>query len=177
MAPKRRRSSRAPKKKPSYPDDDEPLRACTGAEGSRTYGPADDCDGTCDLWVAHSHPERPLEEGAWLCRCAACFCAIRVAARMQPEVTLTLKTGMDRHVVTLQEAVDALDSDHSLDPLLLHPDDYIREVYVSSRFWWGIRHRVSWPPGNDMTWEQYDEALVRLRDSAVYPNDTSVDIL
>ena len=81
-------------------------------------------------WVAHEHPEHPLDRWCWLCDCGACLIALQATARQQPRLALGLKTGADRITVTAELACAVWAREGSLDPLLFVHDDYIREVFV-----------------------------------------------
>jgi len=50
-------------------------------------------------WIAHDHPERPLERGAWICGCPACKIALRASMSANPRLRLVAKTSVGRHIV------------------------------------------------------------------------------
>jgi hypothetical protein len=137
-------------------DDVDDIRFCPdyGHEG-----PSTECDGRCTSWVAHSHPERPLGYCAWVCDCRACTTSIRAAAKAKLEIGLVLKSGMDRQIITIDEAVAAMDEhgdEYGVDiAYLRHPDDYMREIFVIPwRRWWPKRRLLVLPGGEDI--EVYD---------------------
>ena len=51
-------------------------------------------------WIAHDHPERPLERGAWICGCRACEIALRASTAADPSLRLVAKTATGREVVS-----------------------------------------------------------------------------
>ena len=136
------------------PDDD--IRFCPDY-GSQ--GPALTCDDSCTSWVAHAHPARPLDYGAWVCDCHACTASIRAAARPRPDIGLVLKSSMDRQIITLDEAVEAMDrygDEYGLDTAFLrYPDDYMREIFVVRWPRWMPRRRLLVLPGGEelVPWE------------------------
>ncbi len=50
-------------------------------------------------WIAHDHPERPLERGAWICGCRACQIALRASMATNPGLRLVAKTAIGREIV------------------------------------------------------------------------------
>ena len=105
-----------------------------------------------DLWVAHDHPERPLEYGAWLCCCQECAAALHALASSRPGAPIVLKSAMERQVLPAITVASAR-VDGNFEDLLLEPDDYLREVFVGSGddFAVGRRRARDLPPPS--TWE------------------------
>ena len=85
------------------------------------------------MWVAHEHPERSLAWGAWVCDCAGCADVLRAALNAQPDLQLVLKSSMDRKLVSIREAILALDNERGLDGPLKEPGDWLREVFVADQ--------------------------------------------
>jgi len=50
-------------------------------------------------WIAHDHPERPLERGAWICGCGACKIALRASMAANPGLRLVAKTSIGRKII------------------------------------------------------------------------------
>ncbi len=146
-------------------DDDEDIRFCPnyGEPPGRT---PNECDRTCTSWVAHAHPERPLGYCAWVCDCRLCRASIRAAAKAKLDIGLVLKSGMDRQIITLDEAVAAMDEfgdEYGMDTAYLrYPDDYMREIYVVQWPHPLPRRRLLVLPGGGavIPWrKEYDEDL------------------
>lgn len=111
---------------------DEPPRVCPYFRTTPSTSDAR-CARNCTIWVAHVHPERPLDSGAWIDDCEACAMKLRAAVRTQPETHFVIKSGVQRQVVTIQEVVDVLDAARGIESLV-EPEDYLREVFVA-RSW------------------------------------------
>lgn len=114
----------------------EPWLEAEAQEEEAEAGAEEFWAGWPDLWVAHDQPECPLAYGAWLCDCAACALALKVAARHEPRLPIVLKTGSDRVVVAAEYADQVWTVMGELAPLCYVRRDYIREVFVGQWFWW-----------------------------------------
>ncbi|MBV8959345.1 MAG: hypothetical protein JO087_11280 [Actinobacteria bacterium] len=84
------------------------------------------------LWAAHAQPERPLEPGAWLCRCDTCFAALQATVSRDPRCALLVRTSFDRIVVTAECLAEIWTRDSWLDPVLFHAGDFIRDIGVAT---------------------------------------------
>ena len=85
------------------------------------------------LWAAHDQPERPLEPGAWLCRCDTCLVALRATAVRNPRCPLLVRTSFDRIVITAEYLAEVWRRDPWLDGVLYQPGDFIRDIGVATR--------------------------------------------
>lgn len=80
------------------------------------------------LWAAHDQPERPLEVGAWLCRCDVCLRALRATAARKPRFPMLVRTSFDRIVITAEYLAEIWQRDPWLDGVLYQPGDFIRDM-------------------------------------------------
>lgn len=86
-------------------------------------------------WLPHEQPERPFDEGTWICECDACAMAVHAEARHSPFTPLCIKTGFDRVIVAAEYLSETLAAGQPLESLLYVSDDWVREVFVPVGSW------------------------------------------
>ena len=97
-----------------------------------------------EFWVAHDHPERPLDHGVFVCDCDACFLSVQAAARVSPRFTLMIRTNCDRVAVTVDYLAEVWERDGCIEALMYFTDDWIRDVGSATRElmrpfrWWSL---------------------------------------
>jgi hypothetical protein len=92
-------------------------------------------EGWIDPWLPHEQPERPFDEGTWVCECAACQMAVRAEAAHSPFTPLCIKTAFDRVIVSAEYLAETLAAGRSLRSLLYVAEDDVREVFVPVGSW------------------------------------------
>lgn len=91
--------------------------------------------GWIDPWLPHEHPERPFDEGTWICDCGACRLALRAEATYSPHTPLCIKTSFDRVIVSAEYLAETLAADRPIESLLYVAEDRVREIFVPVGSW------------------------------------------
>jgi hypothetical protein len=97
-----------------------------------------------EFWVAHDHPERPLDHGVFVCDCDACLLAVQTAARLTPRFTLMIRTNFDRVAVAVDYLAEVWERDGCIEALTYFTDDWIRDVGSATNAlprphrWWSL---------------------------------------
>jgi hypothetical protein len=81
-------------------------------------------------WLAHEHPERPLDRAAFVCGFKACSLAIAAATEMGQSFKFVVRGRRSRRVVTAAQLTLALTVGRGFADLL-HGDE-VRDVGVAS---------------------------------------------
>jgi len=81
-------------------------------------------------WLPHEQPERPFDEGTWLCDCESCCMAVRAEAAHSAYTPLCIKSGFDRVVVSAEYLAETLAAERPIESLLYVSDDWVREIFV-----------------------------------------------
>jgi hypothetical protein len=91
--------------------------------------------GWIDPWLPHEQPERPFDEGTWICGCPACDLALQAEAVYSPFTPMCIKTGFDRVIVSAEYLAETIAADQSVESLLYVRDDWVREIFVPIGSW------------------------------------------
>jgi hypothetical protein len=100
--------------------------------------------GFIEPWMPHEQPERPFDEGTWICECGACRMALRAEATFSPHTPLCIKTGFDRVIVSAEYLAETFAAGEVIESLLYVVDDWVREVFVPVGSWRWQSTRTRW---------------------------------
>jgi len=95
-------------------------------------------------WLPHEQPERPFDEGTWLCDCESCCMAVRAEAAHSAYTPLCIKSGFDRVVVSAEYLAETLAAERPIESLLYVSDDWVREIFVPVGSWRWTAARTRW---------------------------------